>query len=282
VVLARGNGAAPVAPAQGTTRRAPEAANTDVGHDSKDVPQTMPSCQVRLGHPGTGQVVSCSVMDAPDPGRPAAAAWPVLQTEAGTRLPATVMPLPANVLRIGRADDNDVVVPDMCVSRYHAVLGRSPGGGFEIIDLGSHNGTFLNGQRTAKAAVTEADVAGAGPASFRLAGDELQEFIWHGTAADLRLLPGCPLHGGRRVRGQGQLGCGLRRSGVSLMPPGAGRRDHGTASASASAISSRSARPRASSSCRALAIAAACSLATSASISARALAASACDLCLPW
>jgi ABC-type multidrug transport system ATPase subunit len=87
------------------------------------------------------------------------------------------MSLPATVLRIGRASDNEVVVPDLSVSRYHAELRKSPRGGYEIVDLGSHNGTFLNGQRIGSAPVTEMDIVGVGPATFRLVGDQLQEFI---------------------------------------------------------------------------------------------------------
>ncbi len=87
------------------------------------------------------------------------------------------MRLPSRVLRIGRATDNDVVVSDLSVSRYHAELRRSSRGGFEIADLGSHNGTFVNGQRITSAPVTEADSIGIGPATFHLVGQELQEFI---------------------------------------------------------------------------------------------------------
>ena len=104
------------------------------------------------------------------------------------RQPSAVMRLPSKVLRIGRAADNDVVVSDLSVSRYHAELRRARGG-FEIVDLDSHNGTFLNGQRITAAPVTEMDLIGIGAATFRLVGEELQEFIDTGdislTARDL-------------------------------------------------------------------------------------------------
>ena len=92
------------------------------------------------------------------------------------RQPSAIMRLPTKVLRIGRASDNDVVVSDLSVSRYHAEL-RKTGRGYEIVDLASHNGTFVNGQWVTTAPVTERDIISIGPATFRLVGDELQEFI---------------------------------------------------------------------------------------------------------
>jgi ABC-type multidrug transport system ATPase subunit/pSer/pThr/pTyr-binding forkhead associated (FHA) protein len=139
------------------------------------------SCQVRLGHPEAGPVVSCSITEMPDRGasaQPSATAvWSVQGTAVRDRFPSAVMPLPARVLRIGRAADNGVVVADLGVSRHHAELRRSPGGEYEVADLASHNGTFLNGQRVTSAVVAEGDVIGIGPAALRLVGDELQEFV---------------------------------------------------------------------------------------------------------
>src|ERR1700722_18052446 len=107
--------------------------------------------------------------------------WPGLknvpESQVLQRPPSAVMRVTTTVLRIGRAADNDVVVSDLSVSRYHAQLRRTTRGSFEVVDLESHNGTFLNGQRISAAPVTEDDLIGVGPATFRLVGEELQEFI---------------------------------------------------------------------------------------------------------
>jgi ABC-type multidrug transport system ATPase subunit len=134
------------------------------------------SCQIRLGHPDAGPVVSCTVTGAPVPAVAAPAHSATAVWTAAVRAPTGVMRLPAKVVRIGRADDNEVVVGDLQVSRHHAELRKSPGGAYEITDLDSHNGTFVNGARTESAVVTEADVIGVGRATFRLVGDELQQF----------------------------------------------------------------------------------------------------------
>jgi S1-C subfamily serine protease len=50
-------------------------------------------------------------------------------------------------LSIGRDPDCDIVVPDARVSRRHAEARPLPDGGVEIADLGSSNGTFVDGSR---------------------------------------------------------------------------------------------------------------------------------------
>jgi cardiolipin synthase len=47
---------------------------------------------------------------------------------------------------IGRAQENDIVITDALVSRHHAQI-TLDGGTCRITDLGSGNGTFLNGER---------------------------------------------------------------------------------------------------------------------------------------
>ena len=74
--------------------------------------------------------------------------------------PTAVIPMPVMNLRIGRAPDNDLVLDDPLVSRYHAELRKRPAGGYEIADLGSQNGTFVNGRRIATQPLTDSDTVG--------------------------------------------------------------------------------------------------------------------------
>jgi hypothetical protein len=52
-------------------------------------------------------------------------------------------------IRLGREADNDIVIADLQASRYHAELRRT-GDTFQLVDLGSRNGTFLNGRQVQK------------------------------------------------------------------------------------------------------------------------------------
>ncbi|ELP69935.1 FHA domain-containing protein [Streptomyces turgidiscabies] len=110
--------------------------------------------------------------------RPSAVAGVSMPSLTGTfRQPTTVRPLPARTVRIGRADDNDLIVDDLLVSRRHAELRARPDGTYEIVDLGSHNGTFLNGGPVARATVMPGDIVGVGHSAFCLVGDQLQEYV---------------------------------------------------------------------------------------------------------
>jgi uncharacterized protein YkwD len=63
--------------------------------------------------------------------------------------PAREYPLDKSTIAIGSHPSNDVVLDDATVSRRHATITRKAGG-FELADLGSTNGTFVNGNRASK------------------------------------------------------------------------------------------------------------------------------------
>ncbi|WP_328744507.1 FHA domain-containing protein [Streptomyces sp. NBC_00285] len=118
----------------------------------------------------------CAVLlGVPAPERPSAVSMPGL---TGTfRRPTAVRPLPTRTVRIGRADDNDLVIDDLVVSRHHAELRALPDGTYEIADLGSHNGTYLNGRPVSGAPIGPGDIVGIGHSAFCLVGDTLQEYV---------------------------------------------------------------------------------------------------------
>jgi pSer/pThr/pTyr-binding forkhead associated (FHA) protein len=62
------------------------------------------------------------------------------------RKPLKVFDVNATVVRIGREADLDVVIDNVAVSRRQAEI-RLEGADWVLRDLGSGNGTFLNGQR---------------------------------------------------------------------------------------------------------------------------------------
>ena len=63
----------------------------------------------------------------------------------GTREAGRRWALEGEAFLIGRGADCDLVVPDRRVSRHHARIRREPGG-FVVEDLGSRNGTHVNGR----------------------------------------------------------------------------------------------------------------------------------------
>jgi adenylate cyclase len=74
-------------------------------------------------------------MEAPLP----SSAW--LETPTGER-----WPVPASC-SLGRSSSNEVVLADTKVSRRHALIHAQGPAEFRLVDLGSRNGTYLNGRR---------------------------------------------------------------------------------------------------------------------------------------
>ncbi|TQK42963.1 FHA modulated ABC efflux pump with fused ATPase and integral membrane subunit [Streptomyces sp. SLBN-118] len=139
-----------------------------------------PGSVIRFGNPSDGPRALLIGREPPaavvrEPDRPSQVSMPFA---TGTfRQPTTVRPLPVRTVRIGRGPDNELVIDDLIVSRRHAELQAHPDGTYEIVDLGSHNGTYLNGQPVDRAAVLPGDIVGIGHSAFCLVGDELQEYV---------------------------------------------------------------------------------------------------------
>ena len=75
--------------------------------------------------------------------------------------PGRAVETPAGGIKIGRATDNEIVIPDVLASRHHATLVPAAGG-TEIVDNRSINGTFVNGTRVEQALLREGDVVTIG------------------------------------------------------------------------------------------------------------------------
>ncbi|MCX6463407.1 MAG: ATP-binding cassette domain-containing protein [Pseudonocardiales bacterium] len=89
---------------------------------------------------------------------------------------------PAARITVGRLPDNDVPLDDLLVSRRHAEL-RRDASGWRITDLGTGNGTFVNGVRVQSAPVGPRDVIGIGHALLQLQGDRLVTAVDTGDVA---------------------------------------------------------------------------------------------------
>jgi len=72
--------------------------------------------------------------------------------QGGAGLDADRWRLAEGATTIGRWEGNDVVLPDREVSRKHAQI-RHDGGQYVLVDLGSKNGTLVNGVRSGRATV---------------------------------------------------------------------------------------------------------------------------------
>lgn len=79
---------------------------------------------------------------------------------------AEPVPLDTAARILGRAGDSDVLLDDVTVSPHHAQIRRTEEGGLELRDLGSVNGTYVNGRRTDWCTLADGDELRIG--AFRL------------------------------------------------------------------------------------------------------------------
>ncbi|WP_437020820.1 FHA domain-containing protein [Streptomyces sp. enrichment culture] len=130
------------------------------------------------------------------------------------------------VMRIGRALENDLVVSDLQVSRRHAEFHATPDGRFEIRDLGSHNGTYVNGQPIPKGGsrtLGPADVVGVGHSAFRIVGDRLEEFVDTGEVSFSARHLTVTVDGGKQILRDVSFGAPERSLIAVIGPSGSGK-----------------------------------------------------------
>lgn len=93
--------------------------------------------------------------------QPSQAAGPrsrlLLNDQSGTH----VIPLESTLVAIGRGLNNDVILEDSRVSRHHAQL-RYRARRFWVTDLGSTNGTLVNGEPVQEQALRDGDLISLG------------------------------------------------------------------------------------------------------------------------
>jgi ABC transport system ATP-binding/permease protein len=114
----------------------------------------------------------------------------ILEGTTIARPPTAVHTIEHLAVTIGRAPENNVILDDLLVSRRHAELRRS-GDRWTLTDLGSSNGTYVNGTRITSAVIGPDDVVAIGRQLLHLAGDRLVEYVDTGdisySASNLRV-----------------------------------------------------------------------------------------------
>ena len=83
--------------------------------------------------------------------------WNKISSEMELVEPGITYPLECDEVLIGRHASADIRIPDMSVSRYHAVM-TVTNGVWSIKDIGSKSGVYVNGNLVKQARLHENDV----------------------------------------------------------------------------------------------------------------------------
>jgi pSer/pThr/pTyr-binding forkhead associated (FHA) protein len=90
----------------------------------------------------------------------------ILQSVEPEEAGLTFRLLPGTLKTLGRAPRADFVVDAALVSRVHCRFTLDEGNQLELEDLGSTNGTFVNGKKVAKATLADGDKLAIGRVTF--------------------------------------------------------------------------------------------------------------------
>ena len=116
----------------------------------------------------------------PDPGR-------YLAVDDGDEV--VLLALRTGMTRIGRSPSADIAFDDGSVSRRHAAVMTRMDGSAEVLDDGSLNGTFVNGERVRRRVLEHGDVLSLGNRTLRY----LEVRLKHGEQPTEELAPAVEL-----------------------------------------------------------------------------------------
>jgi pSer/pThr/pTyr-binding forkhead associated (FHA) protein len=124
---------------------------TNCGHPNKDDARFCASCGHPLQDDPTLSLTPVEADDEPQDEFP----FPHDELEPGQGLllvkrgpnAGSTFLLEGDATSVGRAPESDVFLDDVTVSRKHAQIVRRPDGSFSVTDVGSLNGTYVNGEQ---------------------------------------------------------------------------------------------------------------------------------------
>lgn len=120
---------------------------------------------VRIGSPHDGPVLRFVLPPPPPTAPPAPATRPEVATFDAS-----------GMTTIGRGADCNIVLPDLLVSRRHAQVAQQ-GAVYQLVDLGSTNGTYHNGRRINRATLQPGDRVSIGHVELVFDGQRLHEHV---------------------------------------------------------------------------------------------------------
>jgi len=121
--------------------------SSDAAAEDRDATTLMPAWQPPPASPAAGAVAETVAIDKSEPligAAPSAGRQAELMIETGPDAGHSHR-AGDHPLRLGRSPDNDVILRDPATSGHHARL-EQRGDQFWIVDLGSTNGTLVNGE----------------------------------------------------------------------------------------------------------------------------------------
>ena len=87
------------------------------------------------------------------------------------------------VITVGRSPEADIFLDNQGISREHLRIEQTPGGYYAVEDLGSANGTFVNGQKVQREYLMNNDVVRVGKFSLWVGYEEDRRAEGHNKAA---------------------------------------------------------------------------------------------------